>query len=98
MKFGRSSAIGTNGRLAIVGRPGPRSRTQTGKYIIVVWEKVIDDPWTIYLVTATKRPAASKENQSVGGDNDEAMHRKIPRTPEALPSPDRERYQRESRR
>jgi hypothetical protein len=38
------------------GRPSTFGWTQTGKYNIVVWEKVMDDPWTIYPVTAYEVP------------------------------------------
>ncbi len=38
------------------GRPSTFGWTQTGKYIIVVWETVLDDPWTIYPVTAYEVP------------------------------------------
>jgi len=34
------------------GRPATFGWTRTGRYIIVIWENVDDDPWTIYPVTA----------------------------------------------
>ena len=34
------------------GRPCKFGRTRTGKFIIVIWDEVSDDPLTIYPVTA----------------------------------------------
>ncbi|OAI38734.1 hypothetical protein AYO40_06450 [Planctomycetaceae bacterium SCGC AG-212-D15] len=40
------------------GRPITFGETATGKYIAIVWEHVMDDPWTVYPITAyeTNRP------------------------------------------
>jgi hypothetical protein len=34
--------------------------TSTGKHIAVVWEHIMDDPWTIYPVTAYETPPSSE--------------------------------------
>jgi hypothetical protein len=41
------------------GLPCKFGRTSTGKYIIVVWEEVNEDPRTIYPVTAYEVPEPS---------------------------------------
>jgi hypothetical protein len=38
------------------GRPMLFGWTSTGKYIAVVYEEVLDDPWTVYPVTAFPAP------------------------------------------
>jgi hypothetical protein len=38
------------------GRPATFGWTSTGKYIIVIWDNVHDDPWTIYPVTSYEVP------------------------------------------
>ena len=43
------------------GRPSTFGWTQTGRYIIVVWEHVLDDPRTIYPVTAYDVPPPGRK-------------------------------------
>jgi hypothetical protein len=38
------------------GRPATFGWTHTGKHIVVIWDEVDDDPWTIYPVTAYEVP------------------------------------------
>ena len=38
------------------GRPSTFGWTQTGRHLIVIWEHVEDDPWTIKPVTAYEVP------------------------------------------
>jgi uncharacterized DUF497 family protein len=38
------------------GRPMVFGWTSTGKYIAVVYEEVLDDPWTVYPITAYPAP------------------------------------------
>lgn len=44
---------------ASTGRPGKFGYTSTGKYIIVVWDELNDDPRMIYPVTAYEVPEPS---------------------------------------
>lgn len=44
------------------GRPSTFGWTQTGRYLIVVWEHVLDDPRTIYPVTAYDVPPPGRKN------------------------------------
>jgi uncharacterized DUF497 family protein len=39
------------------GEPVTFGWTNTGRYIVVVWEHVLDDPWTIRPVTAYEVPS-----------------------------------------
>ena len=44
------------GRSRRTGRPQVFGSTSTGKFITVIWEEVLDDPRTIYPVTAYEVP------------------------------------------
>jgi hypothetical protein len=44
---------------ASTGRPCKFGRTSTGKYIIVIWDEVNDDPRMIYPATAYEVPEPS---------------------------------------
>jgi hypothetical protein len=48
------------------GRPATFGWTQTGKYIIVIWEHVADDPRTIYPVTAYEVPPPRPKRKGKG--------------------------------
>jgi hypothetical protein len=45
------------------GRPSTFGWTQTGRHIIVVWEEVEDEPWTIKPVTAYEVPPPRKRRK-----------------------------------
>jgi hypothetical protein len=45
------------------GRPSTFGWTQTGRHILVVWEHVEDDPWTIKPVTAYEVPPPSSRRR-----------------------------------
>jgi hypothetical protein len=42
------------------GMPITFGWTSIGKHIAVVWEHIMDDPWTIYPVTAYETPPSSE--------------------------------------
>jgi uncharacterized DUF497 family protein len=44
------------GRSRRTGRPQVFGETSTGKFITVIWEEVLDDPRTIYPITANEVP------------------------------------------
>jgi uncharacterized DUF497 family protein len=44
------------GRSRSTGRPQAFGETSTGKYITVIWEEVLEDPRTIYPITAYEVP------------------------------------------
>src|SRR5262249_19223633 len=45
------------------GRPGKIGYTPTGKFIIVVWDELDNDPRTIYPVTACEVPEPSRKRR-----------------------------------
>ena len=45
------------------GRPATFGWTQTGRYIIVIWDHVEDEPWTIKPVTAYEVPPPRKKRK-----------------------------------
>jgi uncharacterized DUF497 family protein len=51
------------GRSRRTGRPQVFGSTSTGKFITVIWEEVLDDPRTIYPVTAYEVPPPQGRKQ-----------------------------------